>query len=224
MAHRSLVRRWTYTWTRVAAWLVGVVFFGVRCHGRENWPTEGSGLVCANHQSFFDPVLIGSACDRRLNYLARVTLFRFTPLSWLMSWYDAIPIQREGIGIGGLKEALRRLRRGEMVLIFPEGTRTHDGRPQPLQKGFCAVARRAQAPLVPVGIDGAFDAWPREQNWPRPASIHMSVGPVIPADRVSQLTDEELTAELGDRIQGCWEAARRSRRVAGGEWRVAGGR
>src|SRR6185369_4246968 len=92
---------------------------------------------------------------------------------------DAIPIDRDGLGLAGLKETLKRLKRGEMVLIFPEGTRTPDGQVAPLKPGFCAIARRANVPLVPVAIDGAFDAWPRFSPVPRPATIHVEFGPPI---------------------------------------------
>ena len=67
---------------------------------------EGGVLVVSNHQSHLDPPLIGIGCPRRMNYLARDTLFRFAPFAWLIRSVDAIPIDREGIGLGGIKEAL----------------------------------------------------------------------------------------------------------------------
>ncbi len=76
--------------------------FRIRCHGREWVPREGGALVLSNHQSHLDPVLVGVACNRRLNFLARKTLFRFAPLGWLIDSLDAIPIDREGTVLGGL--------------------------------------------------------------------------------------------------------------------------
>ena len=120
MAGRSVAQRWTYDLSRVLARLVGVIVFHIRCQGRCHVPAEGAALVCANHQSFLDPVLVGLACDRRLTYLARQSLFRWAPFRRLILWYDTIPIQHDGLGIGGVKETIRRLRRGQMVLVFPE--------------------------------------------------------------------------------------------------------
>jgi 1-acyl-sn-glycerol-3-phosphate acyltransferase len=151
------------------------------------------------------------AFTRRLNYLARKTLFRFGPFGWLIDLVDAIPIDRDGMGLAGLKETLRRLKRGEMVLIFPEGTRSQDGEISPLLPGFVALARRSRAPLLPVGVDGAFEAWPRKAIFPRPATIHVCFGEPISADRIRALSDEELIAEVEARLRACQAEARRSR-------------
>jgi len=156
-------------------------------------------------------VLVGLCSNRRLNYLARESLFAFAPFRWLIQSLDAIAIDREGLGLAGLKETLRRLRRGELVLIFPEGTRTHDGEVGPLKPGFCSLARRGRVPLVPVGIDGAFDAWPRDHRWPSLAAIHVCIGEPITVDQVRQLDDDRLVAELRRRICECHERARRGR-------------
>jgi 1-acyl-sn-glycerol-3-phosphate acyltransferase len=212
-SHRSWARRATYCLSRIASRLIGVVVFGIRCEGRRRFPREGGALVCANHQSFLDPVLVGLACDRRMNYLARETLFRFAPFRWLITWHDAIPIDREGSGIGGLKETLRRLKRGELVLVFPEGTRTQDGHVGPLKPGLCAIARRSQVPLVPVGIDGAFEAWPPGHPLPRPASIRVHVGQPISVGQVRLWSDVQLIEQLGARLQQCHAAARRARQT-----------
>jgi 1-acyl-sn-glycerol-3-phosphate acyltransferase len=168
-------------------------------------------LVLSNHQSNLDPVLIGLACDRRLNYLARDTLFGFAPFRWLINSLDAIPIDREGLGLAGLKETLRRIRDGEMVLMFPEGTRTSDGELRSLRPGFCAVARRAGVPLVPVALDGAFEAWPRRQKFPRPAAICVVWGEPIAAQQAAQMTETELMVELERRLKRCLERARLQR-------------
>ena len=126
---RSLAKRVWYRFLHVACRLVAVVVFRNRVEGRRDVPKSGPVLVLSNHQSNFDPVLIGLACDRRLNYLARDTLFGFAPFRWLIRSLDAIPIDREGVGLSGHQgDASSGSKRGEMVLMFPEGTRTRDGR------------------------------------------------------------------------------------------------
>jgi 1-acyl-sn-glycerol-3-phosphate acyltransferase len=211
MAQRSLPKRLWYDFLRVACRIVGVVVFQIRVSGREHEPIEGGALVVSNHQSHLDPVLVGLCFDRRMNYVARLTLFRFPPFRWLINSLDAIPLDREGLGIQGIKESLRRLKAGEMILIFPEGTRTPDGEVGELKPGFLALARRARVPLVPVAIDGAFDAWPKRNMLPRPAAIRVCLGePIQPAEFAS-LSDDELMDRVDLAIRACHREARLSK-------------
>ncbi|MBC8350881.1 MAG: 1-acyl-sn-glycerol-3-phosphate acyltransferase [Planctomycetes bacterium] len=211
MAERPFLQRFGYAAIRLFARFTGVVVFRLRCKGRENVPATGPLLVCANHQSYFDPILVGLAFDRRLNSLARQSLFRFAPFRMLIQFLDAIPLDRDGLGLAGLREAIRRIKRGEGVMIFPEGTRTHDGSVLPLQPGFCALARRANVTVVPVGFDGAFDAWPRTAKLPRATTIHICIGEPLSADQIRALDDRSLVREVELRIRACHERARTGR-------------
>jgi 1-acyl-sn-glycerol-3-phosphate acyltransferase len=212
MKQRSFVKRFGYNILHLLCRLVGVIFFRVRVKGRENQLTGGA-LICSNHQSFFDPVLVGLAFEDRMNYLARKTLFKFPPFRWLIEYLDAIPIDRTGMGLQGIKETLRRLKRSEMVLIFPEGTRTRDGSVGRLKPGFVALARRGKRPLIPVGLDGAYDAWPRNSTLPQLSSIHICIGEPITVEEIEQWSDEEVVAELERRIRECHQQARLGREV-----------
>ena len=211
MSQRSAAKRLWYWFLRIACRLIGVTVFGIRCYGREHVPSSGGALILSNHQSHMDPVLVGLACDRRLNYLARSTLYGFRPLAWLIETLDAIPIDREGMGLGGLKETLRRVKRGEIVLLFPEGTRTRDGEIASLKPGFCALSRRVDAPLVPVAIDGAFDCWRRGRPFPKPGQITLQFGrPITPAE-IARLDDAQLVSLVEARMHECLEMSRERR-------------
>jgi 1-acyl-sn-glycerol-3-phosphate acyltransferase len=218
MAQRSLPKRVWYDFLRVFFRVFGVAVWRIRVFGRQNVTLSGGVLVVSNHQSHLDPILVGLACDRRLNFVARDTLFGFPPFRWLISSLDAIPIDREGIGLGGLKESLRRLKAGEMLAIFPEGTRTRDGEVGELKPGFLALARRAKVPLLPVGLDGSFDSWPRRNLLPWPAVIYVCVGQPLSAEEMSRLDDEKLLAEVERRIRQCTLQARigKERSINGG--------
>ena len=212
---RSWAKREWYRGLHFACRLGAIVLYRARCTGRHHVPSTGGVLLLSNHQSLFDPVIVGLACDRRTNYLARASLFRFLPFRLLIESLDAIPIDRDGVGLAGLKETLRRLKREEMVLIFPEGTRSSDGEIQPLKPGFLALARRGKVPLVPIAFDGAFQAWPRTRWWPGLGTWEVDIGEPIWPELVGQLDDEALLAEVEQRIRACHARARerRSRRM-----------
>lgn len=205
---RPWIKRVGYRAIRVLARLTAVALFGFRCFGSKNMPPEGPVLVCSNHQSHLDPVLVGLVFPRRLNFVARESLFRLAPLRWLIQFLDAIPIDREGLGLQGIKESIRRLRRGEAVLIFPEGTRTRDGEIAELKPGFCSLARRTQAALLPVAIDGAYQAWPRNARTIRLARIQVCVGEPIWFGDYEPIDDRQLVAELQQRMAACHAALR----------------
>lgn len=213
MSTRPLPARVFYNVLKFLIRLVLVTIFGFRCQGRRNVPREGALLVCANHQSVLDPPVIGSVFDRRLNYLARRTLFRFPPFRWLFQTLDAIPIERDGMGMAGLKESLRRLKRGEAVLIFPEGTRTHDGEVGSLKPGFCVLARRSEVTVLPVAVDGAYQAWPRTARTPRRTPIAVVIEEPLLPETVQALDDRHLVEEVERRIRRAHARARAARRL-----------
>lgn len=125
--------------------------------------------------------------------------------------HNAIPIDRDGMGLQGIKTTLKRLKEKELVLIFPEGTRSSDGELLPLKTGFCTLARRAKTPLIPAGIDGPFTIWPRHEKLPhRLAQVCICYGRPIESSEYENLSDEELTAELASRIQECFEKCRKT--------------
>lgn len=215
MAERSWVKRAWYNGLRTVCRLLGVAVFAMRVGGRQHLPASGAALVLGNHQSNFDPVLYGLGSNRRMNYVARQGLFGFAPLRWLIESLDAIPIDREGTGLAGLKETLRRLKRGEIVLLFPEGTRTPDGRVHSFKPGFCALARRSGAAIVPAAVAGAFEAWPRTSLLPRRQVIHVTYGPSLGAAEIAALDDERLVAEVERRVRALYAGLGRQRARTG---------
>ncbi len=209
---RSFTKRLWYNGLRVIFRMAAVVVFRVRCEGRRHIPHEGSLLVLSNHQSHLDPIMVGLAFDRRLNYVARESLFRFAPLRWFIRSLDAISIDLEGSPLGGLKETLKRLKHDEAVLIFPEGTRSVDGRVAPFRLGYATLARRAHATILPVAVEGTFDALPRQHLFPRPAVIQVHIGAPIWPDEIDQLADVQLEQEVRRRITDCHAQAIDGRR------------
>jgi 1-acyl-sn-glycerol-3-phosphate acyltransferase len=203
MVERSLASRLWYAFLQRVLYVGGVLAYRARYSGRHNVPRSGGVLVVSNHQSHFDPPLVGAGCPRRMNYLARDTLFGFPPFRWLIKSLDAIPIDREGMGLGGIKESLRRLKRGEMVLVFPEGTRTKDGEISRFRPGFTVLAARSGAAILPVAIEGAYAAWPRWRKFPRLGTIHVHYGRPIPPEEIQGRDERELLEEVQRRVGEC---------------------
>ena len=203
MSQRSLLNRLWYRLIQCSLQLAAVLVYRVRYSGRRHIPSEGGVLVVSNHQSHLDPPLVGIGCPRLMNYLARDSLFHFAPFGRFIHSINAIPIDRKGIGLAGIKEALKRLKRGEMVLIFPEGTRSSDGEIAPFRPGFTTLAVRSKAAILPVAVDGAFQAFPRWRKFPGPGRIRVHYGtPMLPAELVGR-DDRELAAEVERRVREC---------------------
>lgn len=143
-------------------------FHGADVAGTLKIPTTGPVLLIANHQSFLDPPLIGGFVRHRtMSFLARAGLFKVWPLGWLIRSLNSVPIQESAGDVGAMKEILRRLGDGHAVLVFPEGSRSSDGAMSPFKRGVSLLIKRAKCPVVPIAIEGAFDAWPRSRSTPR---------------------------------------------------------
>jgi 1-acyl-sn-glycerol-3-phosphate acyltransferase len=195
--------------------------FSLRTEGGCHVPRSGPVLVVANHQSFLDPVPIGLAFPRRLIYLARKTLFRNPVFSWLIRSLNAVPIDQEGVGKEGIRTILDQLKLGKPVLVFPEGERTLTGRMNPLKPGVHLLIKKAHAPIIPIGIAGAYDAWPRGSAYPIPApvfwppwkgTIAVSVGKAIDPARFANMSREQTLEELFRAIEAVQQRAEKLRR------------
>jgi 1-acyl-sn-glycerol-3-phosphate acyltransferase len=180
---------------------------GIRATGRDNLPRQGGALLVSNHLSHLDVFILGIPLERPLNYVARSTLF-LPVLGPLIRSVGGFPIQREGIGAQGLKETLRRLKKGGIVVLFPEGTRSRDGELAELKSGISVLAARARVAIIPAGIAGTFEAWPRTRRFPRPHPVRIHYGPAILPEELEGLDPEAITTLIRTRILECLDVAR----------------
>ena len=152
--------------------------------GLSNVPNEGPMLVASNHASFVDPPLVGSVLPIRLRYLAKESLFRVPLLGFLIRTLGAVPVAREDSQRAGavMKLLLALLKEGECVLLFPEGSRTEDGRLKPLEAGVAYLSVKTGVPVLPVYVKGSFEAWPKGKALPRPSKLKLSISRLIYPD------------------------------------------
>ena len=167
---------------RLGWWFFRCVFatyFRWRVFHPERVPLTGPVILASNHASFLDPPLVGSPLRRMVNYLARDTLFDLPVVGTLLRSWQVVPVDREGGGAAGLKGILDRLLAGGAILLFPEGTRTSDGRLQKARSGVGLVVIKSRAPVVPVRVFGTFEAMRRHQHVPWPHRVAIKYGPLL---------------------------------------------
>lgn len=183
------------------------VIYRYRITGQEFFPAAGPVILLSNHQSHLDPLAIAGAAPRRLRALARESLF-FWPLSWVIRYLGAIPVGSTGSTRASLKATMAALDEGAAFLIFPEGTRTSDGEIAELQPGFTMLTRRRKPVVLPMAIEGSFQAWPRNRRFPRPGRIAIVFGKPIPPEEYDQWKAKEFEAIAAERLAGCLSEAR----------------
>jgi 1-acyl-sn-glycerol-3-phosphate acyltransferase len=185
------------------------LFFRFRIIHRERMIQTGPVIVAMNHQSYLDPPLAGNACDRAIYFLAKKSLLDPPILRWLLPKLNVIPVNLEGNDRSAVKILIRILRAGECVLVFPEGSRTPDGNLQAALPGVGFIIAKTRAPVVPMRIFGAFDAWPiggRLRLW---RSITIVVGESIHfSDAELQDADRNMYAAISQRIMDAIAAIR----------------
>jgi len=198
-----------------AAYYLGWCFFRLLYATYFHWrvfnpgrvPLNGPVILASNHASYLDPPLVGSGLHRGINYLARDTLFRFPGLGWLLRKWDAVPVDREGGGAAGLRAILDRLLAGGAIILFPEGTRTRDGKLQPAKSGIGLTVIKSNAVVVPVRVFGTYEAYGRHVKIPRPYQAVVKYGRPISFEKLraeaktcSKARLKEIYQEVADEI------------------------
>ena len=166
-----------YCWT--VAKFTALNFFRLQVYGRENLLEEGSAIIASNHQSFLDPPLVGICMERELHYLARKSLFDIPLLGKLLPHLHVVGVDREGADMSALKSVIRLVKDGGGTIVFPEGTRSHDGELLPAKAGLGLIVAKTLAPVIPVRVFGAFKAFPRGAKFPQRTSVTVVIGKPI---------------------------------------------
>jgi cytidylate kinase len=199
-------------WYWIARWACRVfciLWFRIRVYGRENIPDEGSFILASNHQSYLDPILCGVGLKRHLTFLARDSLFRNPErdalrhkfFACLIYSLNAIPVKRNQADVSSIKTVIARLKQGWSICLFPEGTRTKNGKINDFKPGLGFLCRRSQAQIVPVLIDGAFECWPRHKKIFSSGNVTVRFGQAIAPEQIRDMDDKKLAGILTEKLR-----------------------
>jgi 1-acyl-sn-glycerol-3-phosphate acyltransferase len=190
LTHKTLV----YRLCNKGSLLFCKTYFRLRVEGLVHIPKEGGAVLVSNHQSFVDILILGGCMPRHIAFVARDTLAEWRWLAYIMRQCGAVLVRRGTSDRRAMRGMADHLERGDIVVIYPEGTRTRDGSLQVFKGGALLAARMAGVPIIPCGIRGAFEAWPRGRWIPRPKKIGVRFGP--PIDSSAPDAQERLVAAV----------------------------
>jgi 1-acyl-sn-glycerol-3-phosphate acyltransferase len=173
------------------------IFYRYKSSGQELIPKTGSIIFVANHQSNFDPPIVGvQASVRPFKGMARSTLFDSKILGAFISGFGVIVIKRGESDTGAIRKALAELALGRCIMLFPEGTRSKDGEIGPFQRGLWLLLKKSKATVVPIGIDGSFDVFPIGAKPKWRGYIESAVGEPFAAEYLLAMGEEAGTAHV----------------------------
>lgn len=160
-----MIHAFVYRAVCFTCYVIFKLFYRIEVRGVENIP-DGPAIIAPNHISYLDPPIVGATCPKQIHYLANAYLFKNPIFGRFIAYVNSHPVKTEAQDTQALKMVLRLLHEGHKVLVFPEGTRSLDGKLQPLKLGCAMMAIHAHCPIVPVRIEGAHEIWPRERKMP----------------------------------------------------------
>jgi len=175
--------------------------FSLKVEGVEHMVKAGDGgtIIACNHQSYLDPPLVAAAYKGEIHFLARKTLFKGL-FGKLIAAVNAVPVNQSGADLASMKTIINEVKKGNRVLMFPEGTRTTDGELQQGAAGVGMIVAKSKAIVQPVYIDGAFEAWPRSEKKPRKHPVKITFGEPFDFNHLGRVKTKEQYQEIADTI------------------------
>ncbi|MGA6984122.1 MAG: AMP-binding protein [Candidatus Sulfotelmatobacter sp.] len=190
--------------------------FDLQVSGIENLPKEGPYLLCSNHQSYLDPLILASALPPkvfdRVFAVGTSEIFGKGIMLRLARSLRVVVVDPDANLIPAMRAGAFGLRQGRPLILYPEGERSIDGTPKIFKKGAAILSIHLQAPIVPIAIEAFHEAWPRNKSFQRFAPLKMAIGdPIIPPPEsdASEAAYEKLTADLKTRVVTMWEQLRK---------------
>ena len=161
------------------AFVLSKAYFRVQIIGSENIPKKGGFILASNHISNLDPIVLAAVCFRELSFIAKDSLFKNPVARWLLLNLGAFPIKRDSLDVGAIKETIDKLRLGEAILMFPQGTRKDFNPLDQPKAGVAMIAQKADVPILPAFIKGTDLAMPRGGKLIKPVKVSVVFGKKI---------------------------------------------
>jgi 1-acyl-sn-glycerol-3-phosphate acyltransferase len=196
---RGAFKGWVYLLVKVICFVPIRVVFRLKVEGLERVPATGGAIVAPTHRSNFDSVVVGVALHRHLRFMAKAELYRSRPFAWLLRSAGAFKVERGKSDIAAVEQAIELARGGELVCVFPEGTRNKDGTGKPFS-GAARMKITAGVPMIPVAVTGTdrVRLWP-----PRLPQFVCAFGAPLQDDDLGELEERWQARRLTER----WSAA-----------------
>lgn len=189
--------------------------FPLRVTGLEKIPARGPCIISSNHQSFLDPIILGSLLPwsvfHDLFSVGTSEIFGRGFMRRLARWLRVVVVDPDANLIPAMRAGAFGLRHGRILILYPEGERSIDGTPKTFRKGAAILSMHLQVPIVPVAIEGFHDAWPRGRPFQRFAPLQVTFGDLIyppPEADASEAAYAKLTADLRNRVVEMWNELR----------------
>jgi 1-acyl-sn-glycerol-3-phosphate acyltransferase len=187
-------------------WPWFIFFMKLDIKGSENVPKKGGFILVSNHVSNLDPIVLGLACPGNLNFMAKEELFSNPFFGKILRLVNCFPLKRKGADLGAIREAIRRVNRGGGLLIFPEGTRSVDGKLGKGQEGVGFLVDKLNVPVIPAFVKGTLEAMPKGAVFPCPIKISVTFGKQIPLERRVAYSDVAATVMQAIKQLSCCES------------------
>jgi 1-acyl-sn-glycerol-3-phosphate acyltransferase len=187
-------REWMYQLIRVMACLLMRIMFKLRVSGQENIPAKKRLILAGNHTSILDGIIVACAYPRQVYFMVADFSFNVRPWGAVLSRLGYIPVHRHGFTKEAIAKAVKLLKSGHTLGIFPEGKITEDGRLEEGKRGVALIARLANADILPFAIEGAHEAWQVPKKKIRRFPIELRFSKVIDSSKFE--IQEELVREL----------------------------
>jgi long-chain acyl-CoA synthetase len=209
----------TPAWFMVAR-LINLIardLFQLRVTGLEKLPRDGPYIISPNHQSYLDPIVLASqfpySVFRRSFSVGTSAIFGKGLMRWLGHALRTVPVDPDANLVPAMRAGAFGLRRGGIMVLFPEGERSIDGSPKTFKKGAAILAHHLNVPVYPVALEGFFDVWPRGKNLQGFYPLQMAIGdPVMPRPgETAEAAYDRLTKELRSRVMEMWNDLRREK-------------
>ncbi len=189
--------------------------FHLKMRGLENLPEKGPYLLCSNHQSYIDPLVMAGALPwplfRYTFALGTSDIFGKGLMRRLARWIRVVVLDPDANLVPAMRAGFFGLSQGRILILYPEGERTNDGKPTVFRKGAAILSIHAQAPIVPVAIEGFYEAWPRHKKFPKFARLQLVFGKPIQPPQLNEASEaayERLTSELKSSVVAMWQELR----------------